>query len=129
MGKKGQGMSDKEQRTARKGEVALVQALARGCDVRAAAKEAGIAEVTAHRRLKEASFRQLVMQQRQGLLDKAAGMLAETTGEAAATLRGLLEAEGEMVRLGAARAVLDQATRLAELLDLAERVARLEAQG
>jgi len=121
-------MNDKEPRMVRKGEVALVQALARGCDVRAAAKEAGIAEVTAHRRLKNPGFRQLVMQQRQTLLDQAAGALAQSTSQAAATLKGLLEAEGEMVRLGAARAVLDQATRLAELLDLAERVAALEAR-
>ena len=52
--------------------------------------------------------------------------MADAAGEAAATLRGLLGARNELVRLGAARAILELGVRLREAGELAERIAILE---
>ena len=112
----------------RKGETMLIEALARGLTLKEAARQAKVGETTAWRRWQEPAFRQAVAEQRGALLGKASGVLAEATGRAAETLAELLGAEAASIRLAAARAVLDQATRMAELLDLAERVGKLEAQ-
>ena len=61
------------------------------------------------------------------MLEGAIGTLQQAATEAATALRGLLKAESEMVRLGACRAILEQAIKGADLLDLQERIAALEA--
>ena len=89
----------------RKGEDALLLALAGGQTVRDAARAAGVGERTATRRWADAGFRRRVARLRAELVERAAGQLADGMAEAAATLRRLLTAEAESVRLGAARSI------------------------
>jgi hypothetical protein len=113
---------------AKRNDDALVVALASGQSVREAARTAGIGERTAFRRTAETGFKLAVAHARSALLARAVGQLADAATAAVETLRGLLAAEAETVRLGAARSILDAAMRGSELIDLAERVECLEAQ-
>jgi hypothetical protein len=112
----------------RSADTLLVAALASGQPILEAARTAGISERTAYRRLQDARFRREVADARAGLLAQAVGQLADATTAAVSTLRALLDAEAETVRLGAARSILDTALRGAEFCDLAERVRVLEGQ-
>ena len=95
--------------------------------IEAAAKRAGVSDVTLWRWMQEPDFRDRYRQARRQVLEGAIASLQQSAGEAATTLRALLKAESESVRLGAARAILDQATKGADLLDLEARIAALEA--
>jgi hypothetical protein len=110
----------------RKGDSALVVALAAGKTLRDAAKAAGVAEATAHRRVKEPGFAEAVAEARSKLVDAALGQLANASAEAVTTLRALLHADGESVRLGAARSILELGTKLRESVEFEQRIARLE---
>src|SRR5687767_9697215 len=92
----------------------LVVALACGATVEAAAKAAGVSESTVHRRLREPTFRQRVVEARDEMVSRSVARLSATSTLAADTLRGLLAARSETVRLGAARAVLELGSRLRE---------------
>jgi hypothetical protein len=109
-----------------KGDAALVLALAGGQTVRDAARTAGIGERTATRRWADPAFRQRVVCLRAEMVAQAAGQLADGMAEAAATLRRLLTAEAESVRLGAARSILEIGTKLRELVELEARLQALE---
>lgn len=110
-----------------RGEPALVEALARGESVAEAAKAAGIGLRTAHRWLVEKSeLRRQVATVRADMLALAAGSLAANCGAAVTALRGLLKAKSEQCRLGAARAILEMATRLREAVELEDRIRALE---
>ena len=63
---------------------------------------------------------------RDELISSALGELVECASEAVATLRALLSASDERVRLGAAKSTLDQLLRLRETLMLSQRLAALE---
>jgi hypothetical protein len=110
----------------RKGDSALLLALAAGHTVREAAERAGVSERTATRRLADPIFRRLVTKTRADLMDGAMGKLADSTGQAVVTLRGLLEAVSETARLGAAKTILEMAARLKETVELEQRVRDLE---
>jgi hypothetical protein len=84
----------------RKGDAALALALASGRTVRDAAEAAGIGERTATRRVADADFRRRIAELRGQMVSRALGKIAEGMTEAADTLRALLTAEGESVRLG-----------------------------
>ncbi len=107
---------------------ALVAALAGGATVQDAASSAGIAARTAYRRLKEPEFRRQVDEARAALIGQAIARLSAASTDAVSTLKDLLTAESETVRLGAAKAILDLGLRLRGHEDLAERVAALEGQ-
>ncbi len=111
----------------RKGDDALVLALARGQTYRDAATEAGLSEKTAQRRVQEPAFRQAVANARTLLFAQAVGQLADAAVEAVVTLRTLLAAQSESVQLGAARAILEAGPRLRESEELAARISALEA--
>lgn len=106
---------------------ALVATLAAGSTVQEAAKQAGVSQRTAYRRLSDPRFRRRVAEARADMLACAVGALAEASTEAAATLRRLLEADSETVRLGACRAILELGVRLRESEQLEQRIATLEA--
>ena len=112
----------------RNADSALVTALAAGGTVEAAAKSAGVGVATVHRRLNEPAFRQRVAEARDEMVARAVARLSATSTLAADTLRELLKARSETVRLGAARAILELGSKLREQEDLAERVAALEAR-
>ncbi len=106
---------------------AIAAALAAGKIVRDAAAEVGVAERTIHRRLSEAGFRARVDELRSELVATALGRMADTMADAADTLRRLLGAESEAVRLGAARSILELGCRLRESVELEQRLTTLEA--
>jgi hypothetical protein len=118
-------MSGGERRNA---DAPLVAALAGGATVRDAAVEVGIGEATAHRRLKEPEFRKRVDDARAELIAAAVARLGAASTGAVMTLEGLLAADSEAVRLGAAKAILDAALKWREHQDLTERVRVLEEQ-
>jgi AcrR family transcriptional regulator len=105
---------------------ALVTALAAGLTVADAAARAGVSEATVYRRLRLPEFQREVQDARQAMLDRALGALADLTTDAARTLGALLESPVEMARLGAARAIIEHATKGIELTDLSRQVAELE---
>jgi hypothetical protein len=60
------------------------------------------------------------------MVARALGKLADASTEAVDTLRSLLHAEAESVKLGAARAILELGNKLRDAVEVEERLARLE---
>ncbi len=112
---------------AKKGDNAIVVALAAGYNVREAAGRAGVSERTIWRRLTDPDFRQLVLNCRTAMLEAAVGMLADAATDAVTTLRELLRADSESVQLNAAKAILEVGPRLRESLEIELRLIALEA--
>jgi len=109
-----------------RGDELLLGALAAGRSVEQAAQTAGVSVRTAYRRLADPSFARRLAQARDELISSALGELVECASEAVATLRALLQANDERVRLGAAKTTLEQLLRLRETLTLSQRLATLE---
>ena len=105
---------------------ALALHLAAGKSTRDAAALAGVSERTAHRRRADPGFRAMVNRLRSDLIEDALGILSAAAIEAAATLRTLLLADSEAIRLAAARAVLDGLMKAREHITLTEQLDRLE---
>ena len=111
----------------RRGNQALLMALACGATVEVAARSAGLSVATVYRRLKDPGFRKELRQVSSGMAQRIAGMLTAAGGEAAKTLLALLkETTPAAVRLGTARAVLELGMKAREVTDLEERLAALE---
>ena len=110
------------------GEAPLIAALAGGASVADAAKLAGVSEATVFRRLRDDGFKQQVAEARAEMLSRAVAMLTSASVEAVETLRSLLGSPLDFARLSAARTILEVGSKYREQLDLAERVASLEAQ-
>lgn len=108
------------------GDDAFAIAYASGTSLREAARTAGISESTAHRRLKDPAFRRRVSEIRTSFLNEAVGRLAEAANEAVSTLKALLTARSESVRLSAARAILELGPKLREQTEIEERIIALE---
>ena len=104
----------------------LVVGMASGLTIRSASKRAGITERTAGRWLAVPGFRQRVQEARAGLVERALGKLARDSTKAADTLRKLLDAGSDSIKLGAARALLELGNKLRESVALEERLALLE---
>jgi hypothetical protein len=104
----------------------LLAALASGSSVERAAKAAGLSIRTAYRRLADPGFAARLAQARDELLLAALGELAVCASEAVATLRELLSAPDDRIRLAAAKSTLEQLLRLRETLTLSQRMATLE---
>ena len=119
-------MADNGGEKGNKSETELIVALACGKPVHEAAQISGFSDSAVRRRLKDAGFRAQVSEVRDQMFRETAGMLARSTGAATVTLVALLKDGNPNVKLGAARAILEYATRFAETLQLAERVADLE---
>ena len=112
----------------RKGDDALLLALAAGKTVREAARAAGVGERSATRRLADPAFRRRVAELRADMVSRALGKMADGMSDAAETLRKLLKAKGESVRLGACRAMLEIGVKLREAVELENRLAALESR-
>jgi hypothetical protein len=106
----------------------LALALAAGDSVSEAAQKAGMAERTAYRRLDDPAFRQRIQTLRGEMIGQALGRMADSMTEAADVLRGLLRADAETIRLGAARSLLDLGVKLRDSIELGARIAELESQ-
>ena len=111
------------------GRDAAILALAAGATVREAAREAGVGERTIHRwRSEDPSFLAAVERARDELFDANFAALVGAGRDAVQTLQDLLDTGPPPVRLGAARAILDQLCRYREVVELQRRVAELERQ-
>ena len=91
-------------------EDALLLALACGATVEAAARQCGIAERTAYRRLQDPQYANRLRELRSEMATRATGALTAASTESVRTLLHLQkESQPPAVRLGAARAVLEVA--------------------
>jgi hypothetical protein len=107
----------------------LLQILACGATVAAAAAQAGVSEATAYRRLAEPGFRRRLQALRADMVQRTAGTLTAAANEAVRTLLELLKgAAPPAARLGAARAVLELGMKVRETAELEQRLAALEEQ-
>ena len=117
------------QRRRRKADHKLLMAFACGATVESAARQAGVSESTAHRRLEDAAFRQQLQAMRADLVQRTAGALTAASTESVRTLLELQKASAPpAVRLGAARSILEIGIKLREAADLEERLSVLEQQ-
>lgn len=105
----------------------LILKLAQGLSVRDAAKEAGVSEPTAFRRLKEPDFIAELNRVRGELWDNALGKLTAGASKAVETLTELMtEADSDNVKLKAAQLILEQGSKLRESIEFEQRLAALE---
>ncbi len=106
---------------------ALITALAGGSKIEDAAREAGISESTAYRRLRDPDFRKKVADARAEMVSQAIGRLTlASTGATVTLIKLLAEPTPPAVRLGAARSILELGAKLRESEELEQRVAALE---
>src|SRR5437764_7546041 len=94
----------------------------------AAAARAQVSEATLYRWLKQPAFQAAYRELRRRAVDGAVSHLQQATAEAVETLRRGLSCGQPVAEVRAARIVIDQAARWAELIDLAERLEELERQ-
>jgi hypothetical protein len=107
-------------------DAALIAHLAAGVSPSGAAKLAGVSEATAYRRLVNPAFRQRVEKARADFWERAMGVMSKGAAESATVLRKLLRSEDGRLRLQAARVLLEQGTKVRELLNVEQRLAELE---
>ena len=119
-------MSESWQPAGARGDEALLQALARGVSVKAAAAEAGVSVRTVYRRLANPGFQKRLTALRDELITSALGELVGCAASAVHTLEELLSERDARIRLGAVRLVLEQVLKLREALTLEQRLQALE---
>jgi hypothetical protein len=104
----------------------LIQALAAGQTVAAAARLAGLSERTAYRRLGDPAVQAQVRTARADLFARVVGQLTGSLTAAVDTLVRNLDADQPSVQVRAAVALLDHAVKLRDSEELERRVAALE---
>ena len=109
-------------------DVSLAQALASGATVAEAARQAGIGERTAYRRLTNPAFRRRVAQIQHAMARRALGRMTEGMSLAAEKLLQLMNTEDHRIQLRAARTLLDLGPRLRDSVELEARLVDLEQQ-
>ena len=107
-------------------EDAALAALLSERTVAEAAAKAGIGESTLLRWMAEPDFRERYRAARRAVVEGAIGRLQQAAGDAVDALTRNLTCGNPAVEVGAAKAILDQALRGLEVLDLADRIERLE---
>src|SRR5262245_55086565 len=111
----------------RKANHVLLMALACGASIEAAANKAGVSPATVYRRLQDPEFQKELQRLRSDMVERTASTLTAASCEAVKSLVDLLKDSGPAsVRLGAARAVIDLAIKMREMVELEQRVAALE---
>lgn len=121
-------MVSKPDKQRRRGDGPLLVALAAGDTIAEAAKVSGLSERTVSRRLGDDDFRFALQAEKDAIVSLAATKLSSICLEAVEALNALLEASSDSIRLGAARAILEYASKMREAIELTERIARLEAK-
>ena len=111
-----------------RGDERLLSELAAGSPVEQAAKAAGLSQRTVYRRLRDSGFQRRLRAARDELVTEALGELTGSAQDAVATLKRLLDASDDRVRLTAARTILEQLLRLRETVQLEQRLSALENQ-
>jgi hypothetical protein len=119
----------------KRGDEALINALAVGVSVAAAAEHAGLSRRTAYRRLEDPAFRARVDEARAGIVSGVVGRLSGIGVLAGDTLKNLLGDSSSSIRLGAAKAALEfmfrgneQDTLARQLRELQEQIEALKGQ-
>jgi hypothetical protein len=107
-------------------EDAAIAALLAEPTIEAAATRAGISESTLLRWLQDSAFSAEYRAARRAVVESAIGRLQQAATQAVDALTRNLTCGTSAVEVGAAKAVLDQALKAVELMDLVERVAALE---
>ena len=106
----------------------LILALARGASYVQAAREAGCSKATVFRRMQDYAFAKRVKDVRAELLSRSVGMLVAASAAAAKTLSELCRfSKNEMVKLSAAKSILELAGLNQRAIDQAETEARIAA--
>ncbi|MBI3967134.1 MAG: hypothetical protein HY329_15975 [Chloroflexi bacterium] len=114
--------------TTKGNDQALIALLASGSTIKDAAAKAGMSESTAHRRLEDRAFQSAVAEARKAMLSRTVGLLADATTEAVSALRRNLACGAPSTEVRAAVAILEQSVKVAELVELEQRVTELEAK-
>jgi len=114
------------EKLSRKQETAIA-ALLSAPSIKAAAIEAGIGEATLWRWLQLPDFQTAYRAARRSVIERAVSELQAAAGEAVETLKRNLHCENPAVEIRAAQIILEQGIKGVELMDLQERVERLEA--
>ena len=107
-------------------EEAAITALLACPTIEAAAEQAGIAPATLRRWLAEPEFKARYRAARRSVVEGAIGRLQQAATQAVDALARNLACGIPAVEVGAAKAVLDQAVKAVELVDMAERIEALE---
>lgn len=106
----------------------ILTALAGGATNAEAAARAGVSERTVQRRRQEPAFQDRLAELHDRIMERSLGMMLDAQSEAIATLRLLLhDDQPPTVRMGAARALVQEAQRTHEAVDVARRLRALEA--
>jgi hypothetical protein len=106
----------------------VAAAIAAGRTVAAASRECRAGTTTIWRWLKQPAFRQRIEALRRELVDRAVGRLADMmAGTAADTLRKLLDAKSDSVRLDSVKAVYELFVNVTNAAELKARIEQLEA--
>ena len=105
----------------------LLLALACGASLENAARQAGVSESTAYRRMADKEFTRQLQALRADMVQRTAGALTAAATEAVRTLLELMKAPSPHAsRLGAAKAVLEIGMKVRETAELEERLSALE---
>jgi len=105
----------------------LIAALLSHPTVEAAAKAIGIADTTAARWMKAPEFQAAYREVRREAMRQTTARLQEASGEAVEALRKIQRAgESESARVSAARTILEQSIKAADLEDVQARLEALE---
>ena len=106
----------------------FLQAMLAQPSLEAAASAAGIGRATAHRWMRDPVVVQRLAEARRDVLKRVMTRLQQAAGKAVDCLCEIQQdGESESARVSAARCILEQTMRAAELQDLEERIAKLEA--
>ena len=111
----------------RRSEDAAIAALLSEPTIGGAAMVVGVSESTLLRWLQEPAFKAQYRAARRQVVEAAIGRLQSATTKAVDALERNLSCGTPAVEVGAAKAILDQAIKGIELVDLAERIEQLEA--
>ncbi len=110
-----------------KKQEAAIAALLSTSVMKDAAAQVGISDVTLWRWLQLPEFEAAYRAARRQVVERAVTELQAATGEAVETLKRNLHCEQASVEIRAAQIILEQAVKGVELIDLQERVERLES--
>ena len=118
-------MSGHGEKRSRQAEAAITALLA--CPtIEAAAEQVGIAPATLRRWLAEDDFQRRYRAARRQVVEQAVAGLQQAAGEAVSALRRNLTSGVPAAEIAAAKAIIDQAVKGVELVDLAARIEALE---
>lgn len=118
-------MSGHGEKRSRQTEAAITALLS--CPtIEAAAERVRVAPATLRRWLAEDDFRRRYRAARRQVVEQAVSQLQAATGEAVGALQRNLACGVPSAEITAAKAIIDQAIKAIELVDLAERVEALE---